>query len=419
MVVLPKPPTARGSGPLSGIRVLELGNYIAAPSAGRLLADFGAEVIKVERPGTGDELRQWRAFGGETSMMWRTLNRNKKCITLDLRSDQGRGIALDLVGECDIVIENFRPGTLERWGLGPDRLTARRPDLILVRVSGYGQTGPYRDRPGFGAVAEALGGLRLLTGEPDRPPARVGVSIGDTVAGLYAVIGALLSLIRRNRARALDPTGAADPDVVDVALYEAVFSMMESLLPDYDAYGVQRRRSGGRIDGLAPTNTYRCRDGKWAVIAGNGDQIFRRLMDVIGRPDLRDASELAANPGRWERRDDLDEAIGTWAACHDLEQALHLLDKAGVPSGPIYSADDITRDPHFAARGMVRRFPVREESADFGEVAFPGVVPLLDAEPGDVRWLGPGVGEHNDDVLGNLLGLDQALLAELREKRVM
>ncbi|MFI7102490.1 CaiB/BaiF CoA transferase family protein [Streptomyces sp. NPDC050161] len=414
-------PRSGGAGPLAGIRVLELGNYIAAPTAGRLLADFGAEVIKVERPGTGDELRQWRLFQGETSMMWRTLNRNKKCITLDLRSDEGRRIALDLVRECDIVIENFRPGTLERWGLGPDRLTALRPDLILVRVSAYGQTGPYRDRPGFGAVAEALGGLRLLTGDPDRPPARVGVSIGDTAAGLYAVIGALLSLVRRERTRSATaaPTGEPRSDVVDVALYEAVFSMLESLLPDHDAYGVLRQRSGGRMDGLAPTNTYRCLDGKWAVVAGNGDQIFRRLMDVIGRPDLRDAPDLAANPGRWERRDELDEAIGEWAAGLESEQALRLLDEAGVPSGPIYDAADIADDPHFAARGMVLRHPVREESVDFGEVAFPGVVPILEAEPGDVRWLGPALGEHNDDVLGDLLGIAPATRAGLRENKVI
>ncbi|MCI2420824.1 CoA transferase [Saccharopolyspora sp. K220] len=400
-------------GPLSGIRVLELGNYIAAPTTGRLLADFGAEVIKVERPGTGDELRSWRLFRGETSMLWRTMNRNKKCITLDLRSDEGRAIALDLVRRSDVVIENFRPGTLEKWGLGPDQLTEARPDLVLVRVSAYGQTGPYRDRPGFGAVAEAIGGLRLLTGDPDRPPARVGISIGDTVAGLYATIGVLMSLLRRER-------GEHQPGkVVDVALYEAVFSMMESLLPDYEAYGVLRERTGGRMEGLAPTNTYRCRDDKWVVIAGNGDAIYRRLMTVLDRTDLRDDPGLATNPGRWQRRDELDAAISAWTGDREIDEVLRLLDEAGVPAGPIYDAADISKDPHFLARGMLRRREVRDGDEDFGPVAFPGVVPRLGSEPEEIRWLGPELGAHNDEVLGSLLGLDENARRELHEKQVI
>ncbi|MGP4015930.1 CaiB/BaiF CoA transferase family protein [Saccharopolyspora sp. 5N708] len=400
-------------GPLSGIRVLELGNYIAAPTTGRLLADFGAEVIKVERPGTGDELRKWRLFRGETSMLWRTMNRNKKCITLDLRSDEGRAIALDLARQSDVVIENFRPGTLEKWGLGPEQLTQARPDLVLVRVSAYGQTGPYRDRPGFGAVAEALGGLRLLTGDPDRPPARVGISLGDTVAGLYATIGVLMSLLRREQ-------GKHEPGkIVDVALYEAVFSMMESLLPDYEAYGVLRERTGGRMEGLAPSNTYRCRDDKWVVIAGNGDAIFRRLMTVLDRTDLRDDPELATNPGRWQRRDELDAAISAWTGDRGIDEVLGLLDEAGVPAGPIYDAADISKDPHFLARGMLQRREVRDGEENFGPVAFPGVVPRLDSEPAEIRWLGPELGEHNDEVLGELLGLDEQARRELRGKQVI
>jgi formyl-CoA transferase len=407
-------------GPLTGIRVLELGNYIAAPTAGRLLADFGAEVIKVERPGSGDGLRQWRLFRGDTSMLWRTMNRNKKCVTLDLRSDEGRRLVLDLVRESDVVIENFRPGTLERWGLGPDRLAEVRPDVVLVRVSGYGQTGPYRDRPGFGAVAEALGGLRLLTGDPDRQPARVGVSLGDTVAGLYAVIGVLVSLLSRERRRTAPGSAPATTSpVVDVALYEAVFSLMESLLPDFEAYGVLRQRTGSRIEGLAPSNTYRCGNGKWVVIAGNGDGIFRRLMTVIGRPDLCDDPGLAANPGRWARRDELDAAIGDWAGARDCDDVLGQLEAVGVPAGPIYDASDISKDPHFEARNMLVRHEVDDGAGSLGEVAFPGVVPHLVAEPGSVRWLGPDLGEHNDAVFGELLGIDELGRAELRAAKVI
>jgi formyl-CoA transferase len=410
---------SQSQGPLAGIRVLELGNYIAAPTAGRLLADFGAEVIKVERPGSGDELRQWRLFRGDTSMLWRTMNRNKKCVTLDLRSERGRRLVLDLVRESDVVIENFRPGTLERWGLGPDRLAEVRPDVVLVRVSGYGQTGPYRDRPGFGAVAEALGGLRLLTGDPDRQPARVGVSLGDTVAGLYAVLGVLVSLLSRERRRQHEVPAATTPPVVDVALYEAVFSLMESLLPDFDAYGVLRQRTGSRIEGLAPSNTYRCGNGKWVVIAGNGDGIFRRLMTVIGRPDLCDDPELAANPGRWARRDELDAAIGGWAGALDCDDVLRQLEAVGVPAGPIYDASDISKDPHFEARNMLVRREVDDGAGSLGEVAFPGVVPHLVAEPGSVRWLGPDLGEHNDAVFGELLGIDERGRTALRAAKVI
>ena len=402
---------ATGSLPLSGIRVLELGNYIAAPTAGRIFADFGAEVIKIERPGSGDELRSWRLQSGTTSMLWRTMNRNKKGITLNLRSEEGKQIALDLVRRCDVVIENFRPGTLERWGLGPDVLEEARPGVILIRISGYGQTGPYRDRPGFGSVAEAMGGLRLLTGDPDRPPARVGISLADTISGMYAVIGALMILLQRSR----DGDAAQDtPAVVDVALYESVLSLMESLLPDFDAHGVVRQRTGGRLEGIAPSNTYLCQDDTWVIIGGNGDAIFQRLMDVIGRPDLAADPELAKNPGRWQRRDELDEAITAWTRQHRSDQVLATLEQAGVPSGPIYDAEGIRDDPHFQSRGMVQRHKATDGERDLGEVAFPGVVPRLGDAPGAIRWLGPDLGEHNDEVYGDLLGLDEGKIAGLR-----
>jgi formyl-CoA transferase len=406
--------------PLAGVRVLELGNFIAAPTAGRLFADFGAEVIKIERPGTGDELRQWRLTRGTTSMLWRTLNRNKKSLTLNLRSDEGRQIVLDLVRHCDVVIENFRPGTLERWGLGPDKLKEVRPDLILLRISGYGQTGPYKDRPGFGAVAEAMGGLRLLTGDPDRPPARVGISLADTVSGMYAVIGALLYLFQRERRRADGLPPAGDRlETVDVALYESVFSLMESLLPDFDAYGVQRVRTGGRLEGIAPSNTYQCAGDKWVVISGNGDAIFQRLMLVIGRPDLASDPELAKNPGRWRRRDEIDDAIGAWTAQLEIDEVLRALAAQDVPAGPIYDAGDIRDDPHFQARGMVQKLATTDGEQELGEIAFPGIVPRLGAEPSEIRSLGPDLGEQTDEILGDLLGCDQETLAKLHNNGVI
>ena len=378
-------------GPMTGIRVLELGNYIAAPTAGRLLADFGADVIKVERPVGGDELRRWRLVEGDTSLLYRTINRGKRSVTLDLRSDVGRKIALELAAQCDVVLENFRPGTLERWGLGPDDLKAVRPDIVLVRISAYGQSGPYRDRPGFGAIAEAAGGLRELTGEADRLPARTGVSLADSVAGLYAVIGAAMCLLRRERDR--------EGGTVDVALHEAVFSLTESLLPDYEAFGVRRERLGGRIEGVAPSNAYACLDGT-VIIAGNGDSIFRRLMGVIGRPDLADDPLLTSNDGRWARRDELDFAIGRWTRQHDIAFVLAALEDAGVPAGRIYQASDISRDPQYLARGMVQRFDVPGLNRPVG---FPGVVPRIDDRTTEVRSLGPDLGAHTREVLGGLL----------------
>ena len=424
------PPRPGGpSRPMTGIRVLELGSYIAAPTAGRLLADFGAEVIKVERPRGGDELRRWRLREGDTSLLYRTLNRNKKSITLDLRTEAGRKLALALVAECDVVLENFRPGTLERWGLGPDELRAVRPDIVLVRISAYGQTGPYRDRPGFGAIAEAVGGLRELTGDPDRPSVRTGVSLADTLAGIYAVAGAAMCLFRRERDRASADGATADgapesgsnafPGLVDVALHEAIFSLTESLLPDHEVYAERRERLGGRMEGVAPSNAYPCADGATVVIAGNGDSIFTRLMAAIGRPDLAERPGFATNDGRWAHRDLLDAAISDWTSCHDADAVLAALERAGVPAGRIYRASDIATDPQYAARGMVQRFDVGVGDRTLTDVGFPGVVPRIGGQDGVVDWLGPDLGAHTHDVLREVLRLDGADVEQLASAGVI
>jgi formyl-CoA transferase len=383
------------SGPLAGIRVLELGSFIAAPFAGRLLADFGADVVKVERPGAGDELRRWRLHDGDTSLLFRTMNRNKRSIALDLADQDDLQVVRDLVARADIVLENFRPGTLERRGLGPDDLKALNPKVILVRISGYGQTGPYRDRPGFGGVAEAIGGLRNLTGEPDRPPTRVGVSLADSVAGLHAVIGALLALRARDAV-----TGRGD--VVDVALYEGIFALMESLIPDYDAFGIEPHRTGSALPGVAPSNTYLCGDGAYVVISGNGDAIFARLMSLIGREDLGCDPDLADNAGRSARAGELDAAIGGWAIERPHGQVLAELERAGVPSGPIFTAADIGKDPHYAARGMLESHEVRLDENRVVTARFPGVVPRLTEQPGQVRWLGPEFDQHGHQIRAEL-----------------
>ncbi|QTJ69711.1 CoA transferase [Rhodococcus sp. ZPP] len=391
--------------PLDGVRVLELGNYIAAPTAGRMLADFGAEVIKVERPKTGDELRNWRLYSGDTSMLYRTINRNKKSIVLDLRTEEGRQLVLDLAAKCDILLENFRPGTLEKWGIGPDALNAANPDLVITRISAFGQTGPMSQRPGFAAVAEAAGGFRELVGDPDRPPVRVGVSIGDSIAGLYAAFGAVMALFQRETAKVAGTQGPSLPHrIIDVALNESILSMMESLIPDYLAYGVKRERVGGRMEGIAPSNAYLCNDGNSIIIAGNGDAIFQRYMDTIGRPDLGADPGLQTNAGRWERRDELDAAIGEWTAQYSREEALKILDTAGVPSGPINTAADICSDEQYAARNMIQQFTVDTGEAEPKQVGFPGIVPVIGGTSLPIRTVGPDLGEHTREVLETLLG---------------
>ena len=386
--------------PLAGVRVLELGNYIAAPTAGRMLADFGAEVIKVERPVTGDELRNWRLYSGDTSMLYRTINRNKKSIVLDLKTERGREIVLDLVRHCDVLLENFRPGTLEKWGLGPEQLDRANPSLVITRISAFGQTGPLAQRPGFAAVAEAFGGLRELVGDPDRPPVRTGVSIGDSIAGIYAAFGTVMALFQRERVKVPLPQR-----VIDVALNESVLSVMESLVPDYLAHGVTRERVGGRMEGIAPSNAYPCADGTSIIVAGNGDAIFQRYMHTIARPDLAEDPELQNNAGRWRRREELDAAIGQWTIRHDRDETLKLLDEAGVPSGPIYTAADICADEQYEARNMIQQFAVDIGEPQRKAVGFPGIVPVIGGSSLPIRNVGPDLGEHTREVLSTVLGL--------------
>jgi formyl-CoA transferase len=391
--------TELAPGPLSGVRVLELGNYIAAPTAGRLLADFGAEVIKVERPGTGDELRNWRLYAGDTSMLFRAVNRNKKSIVLDLKSPAGRDAALDIAKHCDVVLENFRPGTLERWGLGPDELDAVNDRIVVVRISAFGQTGPMAGQPGFAAVAEAAGGLRQLVGDPDRPPSRVGVSIGDSIAGLYGAFGAVMALFAQERSAA--PV-ALDQRVIDVALNESVLSMMESLVPDYLAYGTERERTGGRMEGIAPSNAYECADGSSVVIAGNGDAIFRRYMTVIGRAELGARVDLQTNAGRWAARDELDGAIGEWTVRSSRDEVLDALSDAGIPAGPINTAADICADRQLLARNMIQVFDVDTGEAEPKPVGFTGIVPVIGGRSRPIAAPGPDLGAHTEEVLAEL-----------------
>lgn len=386
---------------LAGLRVVELGQLIAGPFAGKTLADFGAEVIKVEPPAAegaagGDPLRQWRMLHNGTSVWWQVQSRNKKSVVLDLRSEEGRETVARLIDEADVVIENFKPGTMEKWGLGYEQLSARNPGLIMLRISGYGQSGPYRERPGFAVVAEAMGGMRYLNAEPGRIPVRAGVSLGDTLAGLHGVIGVLLALQARQATIAPDaPKGRGQ--VVDVALYEAVFNCMESLLPEFSAFGVVRQPAGSALPGIAPSNAYPCADGM-VVIGGNGDSIFKRLMIAIGRDDLATDPELASNPGRVKRVGEIDEAIGAWTGARAVQQVLDVLNAASVPVGRIYSAQDIAEDPHYRARDMV--LPVTTHDGLTVEV--PGIVPKLSRTPGAIQRRGPTLGEDTDEVLARL-----------------
>ncbi len=400
------------AGPLRGIRVLELGNFVAAPTAGRLLAEFGAEVIKIELPRVGDEVRTWRLFRGDTSMMWRTIARNKKSVTIDMRTPEGSDLVRRLASHVDVVVENYRPGKLESWGLAPESLREQNPSLVVVRISGYGQSGPYRDRPGFGSVAESMGGLRYVTGYADRPPTRMNLSIGDTLAGMYGVIGALMGLLARERGL------ATRGETVDVALCEAVYSVMESVVPEFGAYGEVRMRTGNVITGVAPSGTYPCQDGTWVVIGGNSDGIFKRFMTAIGRGDLADDPRFVDNPGRAANSALLDEAISKWTGVHSVTEVMEAMVAANVPAGPIYSVADIVDDPHFRAREMFLEREVRVEDR-FERVTFPGVVPKLEQMPGEVRWLGPELGEHTHEVLTGLLGMSEAELSELQDRRVV
>jgi formyl-CoA transferase len=396
------PPSAIDARPLAGLKVLELGQLIAGPFAGKILAEFGAEVIKIESPDGGDPLRQWRLLHKGTSLWWYVQARNKKSVTANLRVAEGQDIVRRLARDADVVIENFRPGTLEKWGLGYDALSAVNPGLILLRLSGFGQTGPYRDQPGFGAVGESMGGMRHVTGFPDRPPVRMNISIGDALAALHGVIGVLMALHHRE-------SRGGKGQVVDVALYEAVFNMMESLIPDYDIFGETRGRIGTGLTNIVPSNTYTTRDGHSVVIAGNGDSIYKRLMHAIGRDDLGQDPTLANNLGRVKRTAEIDGAIGDWAALHELEQVLAALKAADVPHGKIYTAADIVADPQYLAREMIRQMSL----PDGTPMKFPGVVPKLSDTPGDIDWIGPALGEHTDAVL-RALGYADTDIARMR-----
>jgi crotonobetainyl-CoA:carnitine CoA-transferase CaiB-like acyl-CoA transferase len=393
--------------PLSGLRVLELGQLIAGPFASKILAEFGAEVIKIEPPKTGDPLRTWRLLHEGTSVWWAAHARNKRSVTLDLRQPEGQEVIRKLAADADILIENFRPGAMEKWGLGFKDLHAINPKLIMLRVSGYGQSGPYRDRPGFGVIGEAMGGLRYLSGEPGRPPVRVGVSIGDTLSGLHGVIGVMMALRHREQ------QGGVGQEV-DVALYESVFNMMESLLPEYSKFGVVRQPSGASMPGIVPTNAYLCRDGRYALIAGNGDSIYKRLMQAIGREDLATDPNLANNVGRAANAERIDAAISAYTEQYPLDVVLEEMNKAGVPAGKSYDAADIAQDPHYQARDMILDATLPDGSV----VQVPGIVPKLSQTPGQITRPAPELGQHTAEVLEGL-GIGAAQQADWKERGII
>ncbi|WP_413457605.1 CaiB/BaiF CoA transferase family protein [Herbaspirillum huttiense] len=407
-------------GPLAGIKVLELGTLIAGPFCSRMLAEFGAEVIKIEAPGNGDPLRQWRVLKDGTSLWWSVQARNKKSITLNMKDERAQEIARQLALDADVIIENYRPGVLEKWKLGYEDLKQLNPATIMVRLSGYGQTGPLRDLPGFGAIGESMGGIRYVSGHPDRPPVRIGISIGDSIAALHGVIGAMMALRHR------DVTGgrwngksgahcvAGQGQMVDVALYEAVFNMMESMVPEFDFAGVVRERTGGALPGIVPSNTYTTGDGMNIVIAGNGDAIFKRLMSAIGRDDMANDPGLARNDGRVPRTEEIDAAIQQWCSTQTIDSALATLQAADVPVGKIYSVKDMMSDAQFLARDMFEQ----HQFADGTPVKLPGITPKMSETPGQTRWLGPELGAHSDEILQSL-GYDEAHIKKLRDDGVL
>ncbi|QJQ02662.1 CaiB/BaiF CoA transferase family protein [Herbaspirillum rubrisubalbicans] len=407
-------------GPLAGIKVLELGTLIAGPFCSRMLAEFGADVIKIEAPGDGDPLRHWRVLKDGTSLWWAVQARNKKSITLNMKDERAQEIARQLALEADVIIENYRPGVLEKWKLGYEDLRHLNPATIMVRLSGYGQTGPLRDLPGFGAIGESMGGIRYVSGHPDRPPVRIGISIGDSIAALHGVIGAMMALRHR------DVTGgrwngksgadcvAGQGQMVDVALYEAVFNMMESMVPEFDFAGVVRERTGGALPGIVPSNTYTTGDGMNIVIAGNGDAIFKRLMSAIGRHDMVNDPGLARNDGRVPRTQEIDDAIQQWCSTQTIESALARLQAADVPVGKIYSVKDMMNDAQFLARDMFEQ----HQFADGTPVKLPAITPKLSETPGQTKWLGPELGAHSDEILQSL-GYDEAHIKKLRDQGVV
>ena len=391
---------------LAGVRVIEMGQLIAGPFCGKFLGEFGADVIKIEPPGGGDPLRNWRMIKNGTSVWWQVQSRNKRSVAIDLRAKEGQDLARRLIAEADVLIENFRPGTLEEWGMGWDALSELNPGLVMLRVSGYGQTGPYRDRPGFGVIGEAMGGLRHLTAEPGRVPVRVGVSIGDTLAAMHGVIGVMMALYHRK-------ANGGKGQQIDVALTEAVFNVMENLIPEYSVFGAVREAAGSSLPGIAPSNAYACKDG-YVLIAGNGDSIFKRLMEAIGRNDLGSAPDLANNAGRVARVAEIDAAIGSWTATRNVAEVLPVMDAARVPAGRVYTAKDIHEDPHFRARDMI----LRQRTRDGYELDVPGIVPKMSETPGTLRSPAPHLGADTEEVLREI-GVTADQLAALKAKGVV
>jgi crotonobetainyl-CoA:carnitine CoA-transferase CaiB-like acyl-CoA transferase len=393
--------------PLEGVRVVELGQLLAGPFTGTILGYFGAEVIKVEPPG-GDPIRGWRLLRNGTSLWYRSLGRNKKSVTLDLKSEKGRELAGRLIDTADVVIENFRPGQMEKWGLGPEQLEARNPGLIYARISGYGQTGPYASKPGYASVTEGFGGFRYINGEPGAAPVRTNISMGDTLAAIHAALGIALALIQRAKG------DHGRGQVVDVALYESVFNLMEGIVPEYDGAGAIREPSGTTVTGIVPTNTYRCDDGKYVIIGGNGDSIFKRLMTAAGRSDMAENPAMADNAGRVEHEQEIDRALAEWCAAHSSVHVINTLEEVKVPVGPIYSVEDMMNDPQYLARGLFEQVEVDGEP-----LKIPAILPRLDGTPGRTDWPGKEVGSHNKEVLAGILGLDEAEIAELQAEGIV
>jgi len=393
-------------GPLSGYRVIELGQLLAGPFAGCMLGYFGAEVIKIEPPVGGDPIRRWREMRGDTSLWWRSLARNKKSVTIDLKTPQGVDLVRRLIDKADVVIENFRPGVVEKWGLGPEDFRASNPGLVYARISGYGQDGPYASRPGFASVCEGMSGFRYVNGHPGEAPVRPNLSIGDTISGIHAALGIALALLEKNR--------SGEGQVVDVALVESMFNLMEAVVPEYDGNGVVREPSGSTVTGIVPTNTYRCRDGRYIVIGGNGDSIFKRLMEAAGYPEMACDPRLASNPGRVEHEAEIDAALSNWCARGDSADLLQQLEQARVPAGPIYNVEDMLADAHFRERKLFETVEI-----DGKPLKIPAILPKLSRTPGATRWPGGELGQDNREVLGGLLGLSERQLSELSSASVI
>ena len=393
-------------GPLSGYRVIELGQLLAGPFAGCMLGYFGAEVIKIETPNGGDPIRNWRQMKDGTSLWWYSLARNKKSVTIDLKTKTGIALVKRLINSADIVIENFRPGVVEDWGIGPKEFKQSNPKLVYARISGYGQTGPYASKPGFASVCEGISGFRYVNGHPEQAPVRPNLSIGDTISGIHAALGICLALLEQKTSG----TG----QVVDVALYESMFNLMEAVVPEYDGANVIRQPSGSTVTGIVPTNTYRCLDGKYVVIGGNGDSIFQRLMTAAGYPAMAQDPALASNSGRVEHEVSIDKALCDWCAANNASHILHILDLNRVPGGPIYNVEDMVADPHFNARGLFENVQINGET-----LKIPAILPKLDKTPGSTRWPGPELGSHNHHVLNEILGLSEVELTQLAQDGVI